>query len=322
MTTPVFHSVLGPAMHQILTLRHSLGYRDKTLGTHFASFDRCFFAHAHTDPWLTRDIVEAWVASKPHLKPAARAKRYSALRVLGRFLAEEHPQTYVPGPTPGLTSTFRPHIYTPGEVHALLYEAARLTPVSSLRPRTYVTLIGLLYCTGLRVSEALALRLADVDLDEDLLIIRHAKFDKSRAVPLQPDVRHALATYLKARNQYRHRRDPEATFFVNEWHRPCSYGTVVKTFLDVARRVGIRGAPLQRGPRLHDLRHTFAVHRLLDWYRDGGDVQARLPLLSTYLGHASLVSTQIYLYITGELLHEAASRFHAPALPGTVGELS
>jgi len=172
-------------MCELLTLRHSLGYHDKTLGTLFASFDRYFFARARTDPWLTRGIVEAWVASKPHLKPAARAHRYSALRVLGRFVAQEHPQTYVPSPTPGLTSTFRPHIYTPAEIHALLDEAARLTPVGSLRPRTYVTLIGLLYCTGLRVSEALALRLADVDLDEDLLIIRHAKFHKSRAVPLQ-----------------------------------------------------------------------------------------------------------------------------------------
>jgi integrase/recombinase XerD len=322
MTSPVFHSVLGPAMHQLLALRHSLGYRDKALGTFFASFDRYFFAHAGSDPWLTRDIVEAWVASKPHLKPAARAHRYSALRVLGRFLAEEHPQTYVPGPTPGLTSTFRPHIYTRAEIWALLDEAAQLAPVGSLRPRTYVTLIGLLYCTGLRVSEALALRLADVDLDEDLLIIRHAKFHKSRAVPLQRDVKQSLAAYLQARHQYRHRTDPEATFFVNEWRRPCSYGTVVATFLDIARRAGVRGAPLQRGPRLHDLRHTFAVHRLLAWYRDGGDVQARLPLLSTYLGHVSLISTQIYLNITAELLQEAASRFHAPALPGTAGDLS
>lgn len=322
MTTPVFHSVLRPAMLQLLELRQSLGYRDKSLGTFFASFDRYFFAQARTDPWLTRDIVEAWVASKPHLKPAARAHRYSALRVLGRFLADQYPQTYVPGPTPGLTSTFRPHIYTRAETRALLDEAARLAPVGSLRPRTYVTLIGLLYCTGLRVSEALALRLADVDLDEDLLIIRHAKFHKSRAVPLQRDVKQALAAYLKARHQYRHRADPEATFFVNEWRRPCSYGTVVGTFLDIARRTGVRGAPTQRGPRLHDLRHTFAVHRLLAWYRDGGDVQARLPLLSTYLGHVSLISTQIYLNITAELLQEAARRFHAPALPGTAGDLS
>jgi integrase/recombinase XerD len=309
-------------MRQLLALRHSLGYLDKTLGTFFASFDRFFFAHGRTDPWLTRDIVEAWVVSDLQLTPAARAHRYSALRVLGRFVAEQYPQTYVPGPAPGLTSTFRPHIYSPAEIRALLDEAARLRPLGSLRPRTFVTLIGLLYCTGVRVSEALALRLADVGLDEGLLIIRHAKFHKSRAVALQPDVKQALAAYFEARHQQRHREDPEAPFFVNEWRRPCSYGTVIKTFLEVARRAGVRGAPKQRGPRLHDLRHSFAVYRLLAWYRDGGDVQARLPLLSTYMGHVCLVSTQVYLNITAELLQEAASRFHAPALPGALGDLS
>lgn len=322
MRTPVFQSVLGPAMQRLLAVRRSLGYRDKTLPTLFASFERCFVAHGRTDPWLARDVVERWVASNPQLTGRARAQRYGALRVLGRFIAEEHPQTYVPGTIPRLTSTFRPHIYSSLEIHALFDEAARLNPAGSLRPRTFVTLLGLLYCTGLRVSEALALRLADVDLDEGLLIVRNAKFHKSRAVPLQADVKDALTAYLDDRRRHRHRTDPDAPFFVNEWRRPCSYGTVVKTFLDIARRSGVRGAPKQRGPRLHDLRHSFAVHRLLAWYRDGGDVQARLPLLSTYMGHVCLVSTQTYLNITAELLQEAARRFQAPALPGTQGDFS
>ena len=212
--------------------------------------------------------------------------------------------------------------YTPAEIHALLGEAARLTPVGSLRPRTFVTLLGLLYCTGLRVSETLGLRLADVDLEASRLIIRHGKFDKSRIVPVQPDVTRALATYTDARRQFRHRTDGDAPLFVNERDRGCSYSQVVGTFLRVARRAGVRGAPGQRGPRVHDLRHTFAVHQLLTWYRDGGDVQARLPLLATYLGHVCLVSTQAYLDITAELLHEATRRFHAPLLPVSLGDPS
>lgn len=315
MTMPAFQSVLARAILQLLALRQSLGYQDKTYVTLLASFDRFVASRGQTDPWLKREIVEAWVSSKPQLKAKARAHRYSALRVFGRFIADQYPQTYVPGPTPGLISTFRPHIYTPAEIQALLAEAARLTPVGSLRPRTFVTLIGLLYCTGLRVSEALALRLADVDLDQGLLVIRKAKFHKSRALPLETDVTRALGAYVDARRQYRHRTDPEAPLFVNEWRRPCSYPVVVATFLGIARRAGIRGAPGQRGPRLHDARHSFAVHRLLAWYRDSGDVQARLPLLSTYMGHVCLVSTQVYLEITAELLHEAARRFHAPQLP-------
>lgn len=319
MTMPVLRSALAPAIQQLLALRQSLGYQDKSLKSLLASFDRYLVTQGRTDLWLTRDVVEAWVASDAQLTAVSRQHRYSALRVLGRFIVSQYPQTYVPGPTPGLTSTFRPHIYTPSEIGALLRIAARLTPVGSLRPRTFVTLIGLLYCTGLRISEALALRLADVDLDEGLLSIQHAKFHKSRAVPLHPDVRHALAAYAEARRQHRHRTDPEAPFFVNECRRPCSYPVVLATFLGIARRAGLRGAPGQRGPRLHDLRHTFAVHRLLAWYRDGGDVQARLPLLATYLGHVCLVSTQVYLDITAELLHEAARRFHAPALPAAAG---
>jgi len=322
MTLPTFRSVLAPAIQQCLTLRRSLGYGDHTLPTLFASFDRHLVARGWTDPWLTREVVHTWLASAPALTAQARAQRATALRILGRFVADQYPQTYVPGPTPRPPSTFRPHIYSPTELRALLAEAARLTPVGSLRPRTFVTLLGLLYCTGLRVSEALALRLADVDLDDGLLIIREGKFHKSRAVPFPPDVGHALAAYLEARRHYRHRTDPDAPFFVNEWRRPCSYSVVVATFLGVARRAGVRGAPGQRGPRLHDLRHTFAVHRLLAWYRDGGDVQTRLPLLATYLGHVCLVSTQVYLHITAELLHEAARRFQAPALRGAAGDLS
>jgi integrase/recombinase XerD len=321
MTNPPLQSVMASAMRQLLALLQSLGYQDKTFVTLLASFDRFVANCGQTDPWLKREVVEGWVSSNSQLKARARAHRYSALRVLARFIAHQFPQTYVPGPTPGLTSTFRPHIYTPAEIQTLLQEAARLTPVGSLRPRTFVTLIGLLYCTGLRISEALALRLADVDLEEGLLIIRNTKFHKSRAVPLGPGVTHVLGAYIDARRQYHHRTDPEAPFFVNEWRRPCSYAVAIATFLGIARRAGIRGAPGQRGPRLHDARHSFAVYRLLAWYRDGGDVQARLPLLATYMGHVCLVSTQIYLEITAELLHEAARRFHAPQLPDAGGTI-
>lgn len=314
MTSPTFRSSLGPAIQELLALRKSLGYQDKVFSTHLASFDRYLVARGQRDSWLIRDAVDGWVNADPSLKGNSRARRCSALRALGRHIADRHPQTYIPGPTPVGASTFRPHIYTLDEIRGLLCEAARLTPVGSLRPCTFTTLIGLLFCTGLRVSEALALQLSDIDLDQGLLTIRHAKFHKTRALPLPSDVTQKLAAYALTRSRFHHRMDPEAHLFVNEWHRPCSYPTVNATFLEIARRVGIRGAPGQRGPRLHDLRHAFAVNRLLNWYRDGGDVQARLPLLSTYLGHVCLVSTQVYLDITAELLHEAARRFHPPVV--------
>jgi integrase/recombinase XerD len=322
MTMPSFQSVFAPAIRGCLELRQSLGYQDRSVRSLLTHFDRYVGGTSHRDPWLTRDLVDRWIAGDVPLKPHSRAARRHAIRVLGRHLAQTCPDSYVPPLVSGLrqTSDFRPHIYTPTEIQALITEAGRLTPVASLRPHTFVTLIGLLYCTGIRIAEALALRVADVDLDDGCLIIRDGKFHKSRVIPLQPDVTHALARYADARRQRRHRSDLDAAFFVNEWRRPCGYPRVVATFLEIARRVGIRAAPGQRGPRIHDLRHTFAVHRLLAWYRDGGDVQARLPLLSTYLGHICLVSTQVYLDITAELLHEAARRFQAPPLPMAISD--
>jgi integrase/recombinase XerD len=315
----VFTSALGPAMQQLLAVRESLGYVDgRTLVLLFASFDRYVSARNHAEPWLTREIAESWAVGDSPVKPTTIARRYAAVRVLGRFVAATYPQTYVPGPGPGVITTFRPHIYTPAEIHALLNVASR---VGSRYPRLFVTLFGLLYCTGLRVSEALSLRLSDVDLDGNLLIVRNTKFHKSRAVPLQPDAKRALIAYAEARSGSGRSTDPDSPFFVSRSNRPCSYSWIHANFRAILRQAGLLcGITGERGPRLHDLRHTFAVHRLLAWYRDGGDVQARLPLLTTYLGHATLASTQVYLNITAELLHEAARRFEAPAFAQRAGD--
>lgn len=234
MKTRAFQSALGQAMTQLLAVRQALGYADRTLPSYFASFERYLLDHGHT--WLTRTAAEAWVSSDPKLSLPARSHRISALRVLARHLFQQHPETYVPGPAPGLGSRFRPHIYSSAEMQALLKEALLLTPVGSLRPHTFATLIGLLYCTGLRVSEALGLLVADVDVDEGLLIIRKAKFHKTRAVPLESKAKDALAAYADARRRHCHRTDSDAPFFVNEWHRPCSYGTVIAMSITRPRR--------------------------------------------------------------------------------------
>jgi integrase len=238
------------------------------------------------------------------------------MRLLGRFIAQTQPDTYIPGRVwgPRQATGFRPHIYSQAEIRTLLSEAARLTPAGSLRPKTYVTLISLLYSTGLRISEALALKLSDVDPDAGVLYVRESKFHKSRVVPLHPTTSQGLRDYRLARDTLCQCVDPVAPFLVNELRRPLNYPLVCATFLKIARRAGVRPPPGQKGPRIHDLRHTFATERLLAWYRDGQDVQARLPLLATYLGHVSIVSTQIYLETTAELLSEAANRFKAPCL--------
>ena len=311
-----FRSSLALSLQRIVELRQSLGYNDKGVISHLVHFDRFLVARRWRRKTLTRELVEDWASSDGPLKPSSRAKRLHAMRILGRFIAQTHPKTYVPGRTwgPRQGSGFRPHIYSDVELRALFAEATRLTPRGSLRPKTYFTLLALLYCTGLRISEALALKLSDVDLDEGILVVRESKFHKSRAVPLHYTSVQALRDYRHSRDARGDSVDRDASFFVNERRRPLNYPVVCSTFLDIARRSGIRKGAGVRGPRIHDLRHSFAVHRLLAWYRDGGDVQARLPLLATYLGHVSIVSTQVYLEITAELLQEAARRFKAPPL--------
>lgn len=315
MKIPEFHSALARSIHGVVELRQALGYGDKGVISHLAHFDRFLVARGCRQKWLTRESVEAWASSDGPIKAYSRARRLQSMRILGRFIAQTCPKTYVPGPAwgPRQASSFRPHIYTAEELDALLCEAAKLTPIGSLRPETYFTLLSLLYCTGLRISEALALTLSDVDLGEGIVIVRESKFHKSRALPLHPTSVHGLAAYRNARDA-RSPVDSAAPFFVNERRGALSYPLACCTFLGIARRTGIRKPPGCCGPRIHDLRHTFAVHRLLAWYRDGENVQARLPLLTTYLGHVSMVSTQVYLEITAELLQEAARRFTSPKL--------
>ncbi|MDP3064691.1 MAG: tyrosine-type recombinase/integrase [Chloroflexota bacterium] len=322
MRLPPFASVLAPALRAFAEHRKVLGYGDRTVLSHLAHFDRYLVTRGWTSPYLTREVVEDWASSDPALQPRSRAGRLHVMRLLGRFIAQTRPETYVPGPAWGLrqSSGFRPYIYSSAEIKALIAEARRLTPIGSLRPHTYATLLGLLYCTGLRISEALALRLADVDLDTNLLLVRESKFHKSRLLPLSTGVSDTLRRYQEERTKRTSPSDSGAPLFVNERRGECAYALVCATFLFIARRTGIRRPAGTRGPRLHDFRHTFAVHRLLEWYRDGGDVQARLPLLADYLGHVSLVSTQVYLNITAELLHEAARRFQPPGQPGHISK--
>jgi site-specific recombinase XerD len=177
-------------------------------------------------------------------------------------------------------------------------------------------LLLLLYGAGLRISEALRLTLADCDLEQSLLTIRETKFYKSRLVPLGPDLSQALKLYLAARSERRHPAPAEAFLLVTRHSLPVSVQLAEDSFKRICRKVGVRRTDGSRfKPRLHDLRHAFAVHRLTACYREGEDVQRLLLQLSTYLGHVDLDSTQRYLTLTPELLGQASHRFEQYAAP-------
>jgi integrase len=315
MKTPHFHSSLAPSLDGLFRLRQALGYNMRSMHMWLSHFDRFLVAQSWDEHYLTRDLVEAWVASGRPIAPRTRAERVHMMRLLARYISQTHPETFIPAPAWGLIRDpgFRPHIYSPAEVKILLAEATRLTPRGSLRPKTYVTLFGLLFSTGLRIAEALALNLADVDLDVAVLTVREGKFHKSRALPLHPTAVAPIEAYRRMRVEgFPGQSEPEAPFLVNEKGGRLHHSLVCATFLQIVRAVGIRSRPGVQGPRIHDIRHSFATARLLAWYKDGEDVQARLLLLSTYMGHVSIASTQVYLEATAELLMVAAARFRSP----------
>jgi integrase len=172
-------------------------------------------------------------------------------------------------------------------------------------------LIGLLFSTGLRIGEALRLDLADLDLKRRLLHVRFTKFNKSRYVPLSPSTADHLAAYLRRLRKAGFATSSASPVFVSLRGNRCSDSTFSEAFLAIIRQFGIRGPRGHRGARIHDARHSFCVHRLLAWYRDGANLFAKLPALSTYVGHTKVSATQVYLHATAELLETVGKRFHA-----------
>jgi integrase len=170
-----------------------------------------------------------------------------------------------------------------------------------------MTLIGLLCASGMRISEAIALNTEDLHQDGSLLYIRNGKFSKSRWIPLSPSAQRALKHYMELR-VLSPPADPESPLLINLLGKRLSYSTLYTTFRDLLVQAGLHSGK-GPGPRIHDLRHTFAVRCLLKWYQKGEDLNARLPWLATYMGHVKIANTMVYLHATAELLAEVGNRF-------------
>ena len=252
-----------------------------------------------------------------------RAYKHSVLTGFYRYAIARGFATCSPMPVtaPKTFPRALPYIYSRDELRRLLDATTTYRKrVNQLEAHTFRALLLVLYGAGLRRGEALNLTLADVDLQAALLTVRNTKFDKTRLVPLGPQLARAMEEYAARRQASGASRAGEAPFFVNRDGTPLAARTVSKAFVRLRRAAGVsREAEARYQPRLHDLRHSFAVHRLTAWYREGADVQRLLPLLSTYLGHVSVAATQVYLSMTPELLQEAAARFERYTESGNGG---
>ena len=265
---------------------------------------------------VTPQAVATFLRGKGVLS-AAWTARFGLLTGLYRFAMARGYAAASPLPVlkPKLPPPLTPYVYSPCELQRLLDATAAVSsPFSRLQAMTYRTLLLALYGAGLRISEAIGLTMADVDLADRVLTVRNTKFYKSRLVPIGPVLTAELADYLEHRSRLPQPGGMESPFLCSRTGHRLTYQYVITLFQRVRSAAGIGCPPGEsRPPRLHDLRHTAAVHRVLTWYRSGEDVQRLLPHLATYLGHSSIASTQRYLQMTPELLQEASSRFEAYA---------
>jgi integrase/recombinase XerD len=299
-------SPLGQALADYLRVRRALGFKLERTERLLAQF--VAYLHDRNAQVPTIEDALAWATSPTDATPRWWAHRLSTVRGFAVHLHALDPRVEVP--PPGLLRSGprrqTPYLYSQADLTALV-DAAGMLP-RPLGAATYQTLIGLLAVTGMRVGEAIRLDRDDLDADHDeLLRIRHSKFGKSRLLPLHPTTVAALRDYLKVRDELLPAPTSPALLISTAGTR-LGYNNVWRTFHRLARQAGLTARSASCRPRIHDLRHSFAVATMLDWYADGADVPALLPRLSTYLGHADPKHTYWYLQAAPELLALAAHR--------------
>jgi integrase/recombinase XerD len=311
---PEWGSSLGPLMREHIARMQSLGYRYESRARELRRFDRFLQRRPDLTEEPLRALIEAWQSSCRGLRHRLVVQRCG--RVLSQAMRRRDETIPILPIEVGLNRRVvqgerKPHIYTEAEI-ARLFEAARTfhgrnTP---LRPLMTYTMLALAYCAGLRIGEIAALTLRDVDIERESLEIRETKFFKTRRLPLAPRVVAVLSRYLAARQAIGAPTGPDAPLWWTPLRRKgYAYGELEKLLVRVIRRAGLKPTRGCKGPRVHDLRHAFVAHRMLQWYRDGVEPQSRLPHLATYLGHKDIVSTLVYLNITPELLQQANERY-------------
>jgi len=297
---------LRKALQDYLEMRRGLGFKLQSQGQRLSNFLR--FIERRKAAHITTALALEW-ARQSKSAGSEQWFRLITIRPFARYCSAADSRTEVPPPNliPRPRTRLRPYLYTEDEIQRLLKAALNLRFKDDLKTYTYYCLFGLLAVSGLRIGEALRLKNEDVDLVNGVLNIRESKFGKSRLVPLHP-------TTQKVLNDYRNRRDRHlngrtaAQFFISRHGTPLSHPVVYNIFNLLSVQVGLRDPSASHGPRLHDFRHRFAVWTLLRWYRSDEDIEPRLPLLSTYLGHTCIANTYWYLTSCPELMALAVKR--------------
>ena len=295
------------AVTEYVAMRRALGYQMNAAEAALGKF--VSFLEKRGAPFITSKLAVEWAQLPSKAQPASWARRLCFVRGFARYRSAVDPRTEIPpwGLLPHQSGRAKPYLYTDEEIRSLLRAALRLPPIGGLRPWTYCCLFGILAVTGMRISEVVSLRIQDVDMKEGVLSIHRTKFGKSRLVPIHSSTQQMLTTFALRRDQLL-RGLTTRKFLVSDHGRTLKESTVRYTFNKLSRQIGLRAPSAHQGPRLHDFRHRFALTTLISWYRSGQDVEQRLPILSTYLGHANVASTYWYLALCPELMGLSTAR--------------
>jgi integrase/recombinase XerD len=304
--TPVFESRWRAELAAFVRFKAALGQSYvRSIGT-LLSFDRFATSARPRGRSEIPEIMRAWLAKRPNRKPITISYYVSVLRQFCLFRRRYDPRAFVPDRwwAPQTTSHFLPHIFSLETIRRIIAETSRCHLPARAR-RCHRLLVVVLYCTGLRIGEALRIRRKDLDLRRNCFRIGPSK-GRVRWVPFHSDLAHEIRRWLK--DDCPADMPPDAFVFAGADNRPLRVKNASHVLRAIFRRCGLKPAAGRIGPRCHDLRHTMAVHRLQRWYREGRDLNRMLPWLSAYLGHRNLLGTERYLHATPELLAVASQR--------------
>ena len=306
-----FQSVLASFMEKFLQEKRACGYAYHEPARVLRRLDDFLVREGLATHELPRPVARKWLAKKAHESARTQQQRITVVRHFSGFLLRLGYPAYVPDSTLAARnpSTFVPRMLTDEELRKFFHAVDALAPTarSPLRHLVMPEVFRLLYGCGFRVREVLKLRVRDVDLNQGIITVRQGKFRKDRLVPPALSLVNRLRTYVASFQK----RPSDAIFFPGPSGGPFSLRTLYTLFRQLLLQCGIPHAGRGKGPRIHDYRHLFAVHTLRRWYRDGEDLDAKLPLLATYLGHQHLSGTQRYLHLTAEIFPEITARVDA-----------
>lgn len=299
------------AAEEYLRMRRGLGFKLYAAGVLLDQF--VSFVEQEGSPFITRALALQWATQPRMCSQAHWARRLSVVRLFAQYHSAADPRTEIPAQEliPYQYRRKTPYIYGKKEILRLLAAAKRLPSATGLRALTYSTLFGLLAVTGMRVGEAVHLDCQDVDLQEGVFTIRQTKYGRPRWLPVHPSTLNVLRVYACRRNEIC--PDPKVSrFLLSESGGRLTVNGAEWTFRSLSHQIGFRGPEDRWGPRIHDLRHTFAVRTLQNWYRAGMNVEQHLPKLATYIGHVHVNDTYWYLTGTPELMQWAVKRMDSP----------